>query len=335
MALVPPPFPSTGAPPPGSWTSRRRGADGTSTESAGGGSWTFSGPPDAIVAELARRQHGVVSLEELRAAGLSRDAIRHRVARGQLTRLHSGVYLVGPLTDPLTEPFAAVLACGPTAVLSHRAAAHLHGLTKERLGPIHATVSAGRPRPKGVVVHRSPVAPDERCERDAIPLTTIERTLVDIAGQASRRELERLVEQAVVLRLTSEEALAEAAAEHRRAARLRSVLDTLTSPSLTRSEAESRLLELVRQANLPAPVTNTRIGRWEVDAYWPRQRLVVEVDGYAFHSNRRAFERDRLKDGELLLRGLRVLRITWRQLASEPHAVVATLAAAVSRGSGW
>ena len=81
-------------------------------------------------------------------------------------------------------------------------------------------------------------------------------------------------------------------------------------------------------------MTNAKLGRWEVDAYWPRHRLVVEVDGYAFHSHRRAFERDRAKDRELVLAGLRVLRVTWRQLASGPHAVVATLAAALSRGSG-
>jgi very-short-patch-repair endonuclease len=97
-------------------------------------------------------------------------------------------------------------------------------------------------------------------------------------------------------------------------------------PRLTRSEAERRLVKLVRAARLPLPVTNTRLAGWEVDAFWPRHRVVVEVDGYAYHGNRAAFERDRRKDAALVAAGYRVVRITWRQLADEPHAVVALLA---------
>jgi len=87
---------------------------------------------------------------------------------------------------------------------------------------------------------------------------------------------------------------------------------------------------LIRAARLAAPRTNARVGRYEVDLLWPRQRLVVEVDGFAYHSSRTAFERDRRRDAELQAWGYRVLRITWRRLVAEPNAVVAQLAALLS-----
>jgi very-short-patch-repair endonuclease len=101
-------------------------------------------------------------------------------------------------------------------------------------------------------------------------------------------------------------------------------------PSLTRSEAERRLLSLIRDAGLPAPRTNVRIGPYEVDMLWPAARLIVEVDGYAYHASRAAFERDRARDAELQARGYRVIRITWRQIEATAHAVVARLAAALA-----
>jgi very-short-patch-repair endonuclease len=290
------------------------------------------------VVEVAEKQHGVVTLAQLRAAGLGEKAIRHRVGRRWLVRMHRGIYRVGPVADPLAAPFAAVLAGGPSAVLSHDAAAILHGLAKGPPRRFDVTITSGHRRPQGVVLHRARLREDERTLREGIPVTTAARTLVDLATRWRRRDLERAVEQAVILGAATEDELREAAEIRRKgAARLRAVLDALTSPSLTRSEAERRLLELIRSADLPRPVTNTRIGRYEVDALWPDHRLVVEVDGYAFHSTRQAFERDRARDAALQVAGHRVLRLTWRQIAGRPHAVVATLAAALgspSRGSG-
>lgn len=280
--------------------------------------------------EVAVRQHGVVSGAQLRAAGLGEKAVRHRVSRGWLTRLHPGVYRVGALTDPLTELLAATLACGPTAALSHEAAAFLHGLVKGWRG-IDVTISGGHRRPRGVRLHRAALADHERTVRDGVPVTTAARTLADLAAAWKRRDLARAVEQAFVLRAATEAELRAAAEGRRRgAARLRDVLDEVVEPSLTRSEAERRLLELIRRGRLPHPVTNTRVDRYEVDVLWPRERLVAEVDGFAFHSTRQAFERDRARDAALQLAGYRVVRITWRQLVREPHAVVATLAAALS-----
>jgi very-short-patch-repair endonuclease len=242
--------------------------------------------------------------------------------------MHRGVYRIGPLTSVLAEPFAAVLASGPTAVLSHHAAAALHGIAKPWPGPVDVTVTAGHRRPSGVSLHRSPLAPEERTQCDGIPLTTAARTLVDVAPAWSRRELERGVEQAVILGLTTEaELYATAEGRKRGAARLRCVLTDFATPSLTRSEAERRLIELIRKAQLPHPIANAGIGRYEVDLLWPGQQLVVEVDGFAFHSSRQAFERDRARDAALQVAGYRVIRFTWRQIVREPYAVAATLAA--------
>ena len=102
-------------------------------------------------------------------------------------------------------------------------------------------------------------------------------------------------------------------------------------PAFTRSEAERRLLELIRAARLPPPTTNAKVGHHEVDFLWREQRLVVEVDGYAFHSSRSSFERDRRRDRDLQAQGYRILRITWRELANEPEALIAELAVALLR----
>jgi very-short-patch-repair endonuclease len=157
-----------------------------------------------------------------------------------------------------------------------------------------------------------------------VPLTSPERTLLDLAATTDPRTLERAVHQA-----RSSERLQEAIERHAGrpgAAALQALLDA----PLTRSEAERRLLHLIRAAGLPPPRTNVRIGRFEVDALGPAERLVVEIDGFAFHGSRAAFERDRARDAELQALGYRVMRITWRQLERGPHAVVARLAAALA-----
>lgn len=112
---------------------------------------------------------------------------------------------------------------------------------------------------------------------------------------------------------------------------VRAVLRATREPALTRSEAERRLLELIRASGLPVPRVNARLQGFEVDFGWEREALVVEVDGYAFHASRAAFERDRRRDAVLQLAGHRVLRVTWRQIVDEPYALVAQLAGALTR----
>ena len=214
---------------------------------------------------------------------------------------------------------AAVLAVGNDAAVSHRSAAALWEILPPADEDVDVTVTRGHPRSRpGIRVHRT-----RRLEHSlnaGVRVTTPLRTIQDLGSTVGSRDLERAIEEAQVRRLVT-----------------RQEVDLLGSsgarpePSLTRSEAERRLLALIRAARLPPPRTNTRVGRYEVDFLWADQRVVVEVDGFAFHSSRAAFERDRARDRDLQLSGYTVLRFTWRQLVDEPEAVVAAIAAALAR----
>jgi very-short-patch-repair endonuclease len=209
---------------------------------------------------------------------------------------------------------AAVLATG--GALSHHTAAALWGFRPPHDGAPHVTVANRDARSRqGLNVHRTRSL--NAAVHLGLPLTTAPRTLHDLAPLLSQGELERAVEEAVIRGLARPEELTTRPALRRAA---------IEEPQITRSEAERRLRRLVKAARLPRAVTNVKVAGWEVDAFWPRERLVVEVDGFAYHGNRAAFERDRRKDAALVAAGYRVVRITWRQLVDEPHVVVALLA---------
>jgi len=238
---------------------------------------------ERTIIALAAQQECAVTTRQLAAAGLTRDAIAYRVATGTLRRKYRGVYLLGPLDTPLTSAVAAVLACGDAAVLSHHNAAALYAIRPPYEGDVHISLTRGQCRQRaGIKVHRGHVAPDETTRHQGIRTTTPARTLHDLTPHLPRRDLERAIEQAEVLRLPG-------------CTPYPAPFPTPES-RLTRSEAERKVLELIRAARLPIPRTNTRLHGYEVDLLWPDQRLVVEVDGYAFHSHRAAFERDRRRD---------------------------------------
>lgn len=313
----------------------RQGGEGADSRTAEAES------PDRVVARIAAGQHGLVTRDQLVGARLGRGAIAHRVLRGRLHHMHRGVYLVGhPVAPPLAHELAGVLTCGAGAVLSHLSAARCWALLKHADGSaereVDVTVAARRPlkRP-GVRIHyMARLDPCDVTAREGIPITTPARTLLDLAATVEGRELERALAEAEVRRLVSPQQLAHllaAASGRRGAAALKAVLRNQAGPSLTRSKAEERVLALVRAARLPVPQTNTRVGRHEVDLYWRDEHLALEVDGYAFHSSRTAFERDRLRDAELQAAGLRVMRVTWRQIVDAPEAVVARLAQALAQ----
>jgi very-short-patch-repair endonuclease len=195
--------------------------------------------------------------------------------------------------------------------------------------------SSNRRRRPGVRLHRSnDLEPDEVTSVDGIPTTTVARTLLDFAAVAASRELEQALAHAERHELVSTEELAQVMArhpKHRGVRALRRLVPENAEPALVRSLAEERLTELVRKAQLPNPQTVTRAAGIEVDFLWRAERLVVEVDGFAFHSSRRRFERDRDRDGLLLARGFQVMRVTWRQLANEPELIIGRLAQALSQ----
>ena len=266
---------------------------------------------DRTITTLAARQCGVVTTAQLAQAGIGRRSVAHRVAKGWLAPMHRGVYRVGPVPGPYAREMAAILATGGT--LSHHSAAAIWGFRPPYDGDVHIT---GTTRSRdGIRVHRS--ASLNAAVHLGLPLTTPARTLHDLAPLVPQHDLDRAVEEALIRGLATADDLGTRPA-------LRTA--SRTEPRLTRSEAERRMLRLIRAARLPTPATNLRVAGWEVDVVWPRHRLVVEVDGYAYHGNRAAFERDRRKDAALVAAGYRVVRITWRQIVDEPHTVVALLA---------
>ena len=290
---------------------------------------------DRAIARLAARQHGVVTWDQLLRVGVSRGAIAHRLANGRLHRVHRGVYLVGhSVAPPLAAEAAAVLACPEGAVLSHQSAAKLWGLCAVAGEQIHVTVVGHHRRHPSIRLHRTTCLESrDVVKRDGLPLTSPARTLLDLAEAVPGRELERALAEAVRARLVRPAQLTSLLARSpgRHGARvLRDQLDSREGPALTRSEAEERLLSLARAARLPRPELNVRVTGHEVDFLWREVGLVVEVDGFAFHSSREAFERDRLRDAELQAHGFTVMRVTWRQLVDTPEALVARLAAALA-----
>ncbi len=196
---------------------------------------------------------------------------------------------------------------------------------------MHVTLPyKGHSRP-GIVVHQATLHPADRTRRHEIPVTSAARTLLDLAATTTTNEIDRALNEAEVQRRVSLHSLNEQFSRyptHRGTAALKEAMRA--DPAFTRSEAERRALDLIRRARLPPPEANVIVEGHEVDLLWRAEKIVVETDGYAFHSSRRSFERDRRTDQALTAAGYRVIRITWRQLTDEPEAVVATLSRALA-----
>jgi very-short-patch-repair endonuclease len=259
----------------------------------------------AHIARLAANQHGVVSVAQLDRLGFHRQSLTRRVRAQQLHRVHRGVYAVGHLG--LNEKgwwMAAVLACGPDAVLSHTSAAALWELLPQE-GFAHVTVPGNqRCRPR-IRVHRSrTLFPSVVTRRAGIPVTTPSRTLADLRRLLPHPQFAAALRKAEFLGLR---------------------VDDRFDHDHTRSELEARFLALCRRHRLPRPAVNERVGGYVVDFLWPGQRLIVELDGYQAHRGRSAFEADRARDAELKLLGYEVLRFTWRRLHTEQTAVASAV----------
>lgn len=289
---------------------------------------------DQAIAGLAARQWGVVARSQLLDAGVPRTTIGDRVRNGRLIQLHRGVYAVGHRQLRREGCWlAAVLAVGPGAVLSHRDAAGLHDL--RAANHIRVDVSTTRqPRAiRGVAIHRTRTldARDITTVR-GIPTTTVARTLVDLAGVVSHTHLARAIKEAE-LRNAFDLATVEAAMVRTRGRRgpgLRALREAIQerkelSATHTHSILEDAFLRLLRGASLPIPATNANVeGLW-VDAAWRVHRLVVELDGWASHHTRQAFEVDRERDATLTAAGWRTVRFTYAHVVGRPDHVVSTL----------
>ena len=230
---------------------------------------------------------------------------------------------------------AAVLACGRQSLLSHRTAAALWDMAPTSTSLVEVTAPRGRTAQRGIRLHRvRRLADADRTTHDRMPVTTVARTLFDLAEVVDSTKLERAFERAERLELLDVAAVEDVCRRNRgrRALRhLTALLPSLAPTPRTRSELERDFLDFCRAQGLPEPEANVLVAGFEVDALWREQRLVVELDGFEFHRTRAAFERDRARDAALQLAGYRVLRITWRRLRDEPREVAATIAALLAR----
>jgi very-short-patch-repair endonuclease len=276
------------------------------------------------IAALAKRQHGVVSRRQLLALGLGPRTIGRRLEDGRLYRMHREVYA---LSDPLGSRnghwMAAVLACGDGALLSHRSAAQLWGLMRLRPASIDVSAARGRRR-KGITVHEGGIYEEDRAECAGIPVTSVARTVFDLAEVLDVGNVAKAFEEADRLRLLRIRELEAVCARcpGRRALRpIRSLIAEARYPETTRSDLEDAVLALCRKHDLPMPVANVEVLGHEVDAFWPHERLIVEADSVAFHSHRAAFERDRARDAARQAEGYRVIRLTHRRIEREPAVV--------------
>jgi very-short-patch-repair endonuclease len=285
---------------------------------------------------LVARQHGVVSRAQLLELGLGPAAIRQRLANGRLHPLMRGVYAVGrPVVETRGRWMAAVLACGPEALLSHRSAAALWDLRRPREEEVEVVVPAGLPsRRPGIRVHRrrDHEAPGRRAV-DRIPVTHPVATLVDLAACVPTWQLEAAINEADHLGLVDPEQLLAAIDSLPRRAGMGALRKLLATPTvtLTSTQLERRFLPLARAAGLPAPRTQTWLDGHRVDFHWPELSLVVEVDSLRYH--RTAFKQanDKRRDNAHVGSGLSTLRFSDGQIVHEPEYVRDTLASTVRR----
>ena len=281
------------------------------------------------MAWIAGRAHGVVTRAELLDAGVSRREIAHRLRTGVLIVEFRGVYRVGHRAPSVEARYmAAVKACGPGARLSGLAAAHLFGLVKGAAPAPEVTAPTER-RVTGVKTHRSRnMDPRDATKWRGIPVTTVPRTLVDLSSVLSLDALARAFHEAGVRHRTTP-AQVEAALERcptaRGAGNLRRVVHG--DVHVTLSKLERRFLELLREDDLPLPVTNRPAGGRLVDCRWPAHRLTVELDGYRYHSSRHAWEQDRRREREAHARGDQHRRYTYADVLEQPAEMIAELRA--------
>jgi very-short-patch-repair endonuclease len=274
----------------------------------------------------------VVSLAQLLELGFSRDAIRGRVKAGRLLPLHRGVYAVGHLAlTSRARELAAVLACGPDALLSHRSAGRLWGIVRASTARTEVTAPRSRGPRQGIVVHRSrAIGEDDRAWIDAIPVTSLARTVVDLADVLVEPRLFDAVNEAEVQGLFDlqavEAALGRVPGRSGRHRLGRVLAAYKPEVGISRSEAQRIVTELCERHGLPRACRDAGVAGYELDLYWPDARLAVEFDGFAVHGTRRAFHRDRQKDRRLAALDVQVVRVTSQDLQGDGRELTSELA---------
>lgn len=283
-----------------------------------------------VIRRLAERQHGVVAVRQLVDRGVGGEIARIRHEAGLLIPIHQGVYALGHRKlSREGEWMAAVLACGPGAVLSHGSAAELWGIRGSR-GEIEVLRRSGGGCHEGLRIHQTRrLDSDDMAEERGISVTSIERTMLDMAGRLGSRQIERMVvaaDRTGKLSWSRLEKVLGRRKGRKGAGRLRRIAAEVDPRAIeARSVAEVDFLALVRGYGLPMPEVNVLVADHLVDFLWPAERVVVEIDGYAFHSDRPAFERDHTTDVDLVAAGYDVHHATYRMLHRDPEPFIANV----------
>lgn len=290
------------------------------------------------LARLAAEQHGAVHRDQLLASGRSEDWITRNLD-DILHEVATSVYAYGhPRLSRRGRGIAALLHAGPGSALSYESAARLWEIAEyDGRGPIHVSVPDRRAlvTASGTKLHRPRgLTPDQITERNGLRVTTIERTITDLLPDLETPQIVRLLEQIVTVHNRSPDLLHEWADDLGRTvgkAKLLEALDSVVGPVVIRSRLEEEFRILCSAAGLPMPETNVRLGRWEGDALWRKQRLVVELDGWRFHGGHWQFQRDREKGLALAEMGYEVIRLTWRQVVRDRETVAGVLHSVIAR----
>jgi hypothetical protein len=287
----------------------------------------------SVILGLAQAQYGLVTRRELLRAGLSRETVQRHVRSGLLRRLHAGVYQVGPVAPAHTRERAAMLAC-LGGIISRQSALALRQLAQPELenAPVQLIVRSHCGRRPGIVAHREELRDDEISELHGIRVTTVARTLLDVSGILSSRELEQAVARAeradpkIAEHVTL---LLERYRGRKGTSELRNYLNA--SAAYAASVLEEKTLSLIRESGLPLPLLNVRRYGRELDALWPDAGVALELDGYEYHRTRQDFERDHRRDTALAAHGIHVLRFSWEQITKQPIRSITEIAQALAR----
>ncbi|MEZ0231091.1 MAG: hypothetical protein ACAI25_20920 [Planctomycetota bacterium] len=278
--------------------------------------------------KLAERQAGVITFQQLQDCGFSKDGVRRRIAKRLLHPLHRRVYAVAGVPDSFERRItAAVLAAGPGAVASHRAAAALHALGEVQPRVEISVPSARRPRLDGVEVHRHTRLPDSHLIwRGRIRITTRARTICDLAAVLSAKELELVLDHALARRRVTvkdvKETLDELPENAKGAGELRGLLAARSNGrARVESPLEQQLQDIVKRARLDGADPQHQAAGCRIDVAFPREMLAVQMDSYLYHSSRTDWVRDHGRHGRLVEAGWRVLPVTKEDLEDEPRLV--------------
>ncbi|MBV9606663.1 MAG: DUF559 domain-containing protein [Solirubrobacterales bacterium] len=292
---------------------------------------------DRVIGRIAASQRTIVGAEQAYARGVTRRAIEWRVLTGRMHLVFRGVYSFGcGILPPLAREQAALISCGEHTFLSNWTAAAIWGLGPKLPDPVEVSVVGRRCRPRdGIRVHEiKEIDRRELRRHKGLWVSSPARAVLEIAATGSTYELTRAIDQGLAGRLFTPRELSDVLARNRPcrgSARLAAILADPTSAAVSRSKPEKRLLRLIREAGLPTPETNVEFGRFELDFLWPRERLVVELDGYSFHRGPGAFGRDHDKDLAVRAAGLEMLRFTGEHVQKRAWMVIATIAGTLAR----